>query len=226
MLSWYPNSTLHFHASHAALPTVTLKISPCTNVTLTFDFDLGLDHPVHGRYGWGGPTPRKRNNCQTKKLKSGYGPHWGSGTKTNWPTDRRSQCNLKLKLRHCTANYRPVFSSERAPYVKKKESNCHSNKCNIWSPSQKGARHQDWPSVIMWLRLRQRHEGVCGEWRDITSRIECWDSNIANLETRKYFVGFEILTAVVMKGSISWNITPYSPLKVDQRFGGTCRLYL
>jgi hypothetical protein len=33
MLSWYPNFTLH--ASHAALPMVTLKISPCTNVTLT-----------------------------------------------------------------------------------------------------------------------------------------------------------------------------------------------
>jgi hypothetical protein len=38
--------------SHAALPVVvTLKISPCTNVTLTFEFDFGLDHPVHGGYG-------------------------------------------------------------------------------------------------------------------------------------------------------------------------------
>jgi hypothetical protein len=26
---------------------VTLKISPYTNVTLTFDFDFGLDHPLH-----------------------------------------------------------------------------------------------------------------------------------------------------------------------------------
>jgi hypothetical protein len=39
------------HASHEALPMVTLKISPCTNVTSTFDFDFGLDHPVHGEYG-------------------------------------------------------------------------------------------------------------------------------------------------------------------------------
>jgi hypothetical protein len=31
------------HISHAALPIVTLKISPCTNVT-----DFGLDHSVHG----------------------------------------------------------------------------------------------------------------------------------------------------------------------------------
>jgi hypothetical protein len=37
------------HASHAAFPMVTLKISPCINVTLTFDF--GLDQPVHRGYG-------------------------------------------------------------------------------------------------------------------------------------------------------------------------------
>jgi hypothetical protein len=134
---------------------VTLKISPCTNVTLTFDFDFELDHPVHWGYGWGSPTPRRRSKCQTKKLKSGYG---GPSTKTNWLTDRRSQCNFKLNLRHCTANYRPILSSERVPYMKNKESNCHSNKCNIWSLAPKGARRQDeladWPSVVMWLRLR------------------------------------------------------------------------
>jgi hypothetical protein len=30
---------------------VTLKISAYTNVTLTFDFDFGLDHPLHGGIG-------------------------------------------------------------------------------------------------------------------------------------------------------------------------------
>jgi hypothetical protein len=39
------------HASHTALAMVTLKISPYTNVTLTFDFEFGLDHTVHGGYG-------------------------------------------------------------------------------------------------------------------------------------------------------------------------------
>jgi hypothetical protein len=63
------------HVALHALPMVTLKISPCTDVTLTSDFDFGLDHPVHGGYGLGSPTPRGRRNCQTKKLKSGYGPH-------------------------------------------------------------------------------------------------------------------------------------------------------
>jgi hypothetical protein len=32
-------------------------------------------------------------------------------------------------------------------------------------------------------------------------------------KTRK-FVGFEVLTAAVMKSAIFWYITPYSPLKV------------
>jgi hypothetical protein len=42
------------------------------------------------------------------------------------------------------------------------------------------------------------------------------------------FVGFEVLTAVVMKSSIFWDITPCtcSPLKVNRRFGGTCCLHL
>jgi hypothetical protein len=31
--------------------------------------------------------------------------------------------------------------------MKNKESNCHSNKCNIWSLAPKGTRHQDyWPT--------------------------------------------------------------------------------
>jgi hypothetical protein len=33
-------------------------------------------------------------------------------------------------------------------------------------------------------------------------------------------VGFEVLTAVVMKGSIFWDILPCNPLKIDRRFGG------
>jgi hypothetical protein len=123
-----PTFHVALHGSHSAL-MVRLKYRPA----LTWLW-LGLDHPVHGGYGWGRPTPRRRSNCQTKKLIS---------TKTNWPTDCRSQCNLKLNLRHCIANCRPVLSSERAPYMKNKESNCHWNKCNVWSPAPKGARHQD-----------------------------------------------------------------------------------
>jgi hypothetical protein len=39
-------------------------------------------------------------------------------------------------------------------------------------------------------------------------------------------VGFEVITAVVMNISIFWDITPCSPLRVNQRFGGTFRLHL
>jgi hypothetical protein len=41
-----------------------------------------------------------------------------------------------------------------------------------------------------------------------------------------YFIGFEVLTAVIMKSTIFWDITPCSPLKVNRRFGGTYRLHL
>jgi hypothetical protein len=39
-------------------------------------------------------------------------------------------------------------------------------------------------------------------------------------------VGFEVLTAVVMKSNIFWDITPCSLLKVNRRFGGTHHLHL
>jgi hypothetical protein len=39
-------------------------------------------------------------------------------------------------------------------------------------------------------------------------------------------VGIEVLTAVVMKSTIFWDITPCSPLKVNRRFGGKYRLNL
>jgi hypothetical protein len=39
-------------------------------------------------------------------------------------------------------------------------------------------------------------------------------------------VGFEVLTAMVMKNSISWDTKPCSPLKVNRSFGGICRLQL
>jgi hypothetical protein len=42
----------------------------------------------------------------------------------------------------------------------------------------------------------------------------------------KSLAGFEVLTAVVTKSTIFWDITPCSPLKVNRRFGGTYRLHL
>jgi hypothetical protein len=58
-------------------------------VTLNFGFDFGLDHPVHGGYGWGRHTwRRKKVIVKQRKLISGHGPHRGLEIKKNWPTDR------------------------------------------------------------------------------------------------------------------------------------------
>jgi hypothetical protein len=52
-------------------------------------------------------------------------------------------------------------------------------------------------------------------------------SNLPETKTCKNDVGFEVLTPVVMKtSSIFWDITPCSPLKVNGRYAGTCRLHL
>jgi hypothetical protein len=39
------------------------------------------------------------------------------------------------------------------------------------------------------------------------------------------FVGFEVLTELVMKSSIFWDITPCILLKVNRRFDATCSLH-
>jgi hypothetical protein len=49
---------------------------------------------------------------------------------------------------------------------------------------------------------------------------------VKHIQTTNAFAGLEVLTEVVMKSTIFWDITPCSPLKVNQRFGGTYRLQL
>jgi hypothetical protein len=143
-----PRFQVALYASHAAFPVATLKISPYINVTLTFDFDFGLDHPVHGGYVCVRTTlKRKTVIVKQRKLKSGHGHHWGAGTKTNWLTDRRSQFNLNWNLRHCTANYRPVLSSERAPYMKRKKVIVTQRNVTSSHPLQKGhGTKTNWPT--------------------------------------------------------------------------------
>jgi hypothetical protein len=77
------------HASHAAFPIVskvkkkafpmvTLKVSPYTNVILTFDFEFGLDHPVHEGYECGSPTlRRKKVNVKQRNKNLVMGPIGG-----------------------------------------------------------------------------------------------------------------------------------------------------
>jgi hypothetical protein len=75
-------------------------------------------------------------------LRVGTGREWPD-IKTNWPTDRRSQCNFKLNLLHCTANYRPVLSSEREPNMKNKKVIVTPINVTSGHLLQNWARHQD-----------------------------------------------------------------------------------
>jgi hypothetical protein len=45
------------------------------------------------------------------------------------------------------------------------------------------------------------------------------------LKESSIFVGFEVLTVMVMNSSLFWDITSCSPLKINLTFGGTCRLH-
>jgi hypothetical protein len=47
-----------------------------------------------------------------------------------------------------------------------------------------------------------------------------------SFDRNRVLVGYEVLTAVVIKNYIFWDITPCSLLKVNRCFGGTCRLHL
>jgi hypothetical protein len=47
-----------------------------------------------------------------------------------------------------------------------------------------------------------------------------------NVKVIENYGGFEVPTAVVMKSSLFWDITPFSPLKVNRRSGETRRLHL
>jgi hypothetical protein len=39
---------------------------------------------------------------------------------------------------------------------------------------------------------------------------------------QKACVGFQVLTAVVKKSCVFWDVASYGPLKANRRFGGTC----
>jgi hypothetical protein len=46
------------------------------------------------------------------------------------------------------------------------------------------------------------------------------------MKQKSLYAGFEVLTAVVMKSTIFWDIMPCSLLKANRHFGGTHRLHL
>jgi hypothetical protein len=50
--------------------------------------------------------------------------------------------------------------------------------------------------------------------------------NVFILTSNINFVGFKVFREVVMKSIKLWDMTPYSPLSVNRRFGGTYLLSL
>jgi hypothetical protein len=46
------------------------------------------------------------------------------------------------------------------------------------------------------------------------------------VERKSDFAGFQLLTALIMKSTIIWDMIPCSSLEVNRRFGGTYCLYL
>jgi hypothetical protein len=56
----------------------------------------------------------------------------------------------------------------------------------------------------------------------------CYSLKVHESLTCKFHfcVGFDVLTAVVMKNTSFWDITPRGPLEVNRRFGGAYRLHL
>jgi hypothetical protein len=60
----------------------------------------------------------------------------------------------------------------------------------------------------------------------ISDVSDVFGSFIPIMVSRKFFVRFEVFTAVVMKSIIFWDVTPRSLLSCNRRFGGTYCLHL
>jgi hypothetical protein len=54
----------------------------------------------------------------------------------------------------------------------------------------------------------------------------CTRNSITQLDYRPVALNIWELLWMKLKSSIFWDIMPYSPLKINRRFGGTCRLHL
>jgi hypothetical protein len=57
-------------------------------------------------------------------------------------------------------------------------------------------------------------------------RVFVRNITIISTEIENKCLRFEVLTALIMKGSVFWDITPCSPLEANKRFGETWCLHL
>jgi hypothetical protein len=66
---------------------------------------------------------------------------------------------------------------------------------------------------------KRYRRGVNGT-SDVMGEVE---AVLPEAQTRRYYVRFEVFTAVTMKNGVFWDVTPCGSCK-DRRFGGTWRL--
>jgi hypothetical protein len=72
------------------------------------------------------------------------------------------------------------------------------------------------------LKCLEEHKNIATNYKaDVRHTVSQWHDFHVSPWRRDSFVGFEVLTPVVMKISIFWEITPCSPPKVKRRFRGT-----
>jgi hypothetical protein len=76
----------------------------------------------------------------------------------------------------------------------------------------------------MWCLVRAISHEVTTEPRPL--KREATTTYLSYGRLKYICIGSEVLTAVVMKSSIFWDITPCRPLEVNRGYGGTCRLHL
>jgi hypothetical protein len=66
----------------------------------------------------------------------------------------------------------------------------------------------------------------CSEISSIYVLLLMWETMFHAYINNKWNLEFEVLTAIVMKSSLFWDIMPCYPLKFNRRFGRTCRHHL
>jgi hypothetical protein len=82
------------------------------------------------------------------------------------------------------------------------------------------------PQFRVHVTCSNKYSQISRPCRYQTHKTFCRLHKIWDHKSLIYRVGFEVLTAVVMKSTIFWDITSCSPLKVNRRFGRTYRLHL
>jgi hypothetical protein len=93
--------------------------------------------------------------------------------------------SLLQPVHDCTANYRSVLSSERAPYKKKRESNCQSKKLKLDHLSQRGPTWRRTGRLTVGCQLTSTSPRA-SYWTEL-QKSSRWDPDSKDLDKRRQF---------------------------------------